>query len=383
MAKRLMSVDGVGYGMEYHDQLGLSRERFADLAEGFHDDSYHGRSYRRLPDYRKAVEKGTVLIAETVVRGFPKIPRCLMLDEGIPQHFDREIAVEEKLNGYNVRVARIDGDVLAFTRSGIVCPFTTHKVRRLVDCEAFFDRHPGRMLCGEMIGPENPYTTADCYDVDSIAFRAFDIRDRENGESLPVEERRAACEALGIPQVDLFGIYEPAEAVESTPEIVGDLDDRGREGIIMKTVDGSQQLKYTTSAANQGDLAYAFGFPFDYGRDFSFRRLIREGFQSVEFADSEAERRQRAHGVGESLLLPMADAIEAVGEGERLGERHTVRAEPRVVDALLDHLREQSLSLHIERDRRVEGQRVLTFSKQIQKSTDKIDTYLDGTIVKE
>ena len=369
--------------MKYHDQLGLSRERFADLTEQFHDDSYRGRAYRRLPDYRKAVEKGTVLIAGTVVRGFPKIPRCLVLDEGIPQHFDREIAVEEKLNGYNVRVAHIEGNILAFTRSGIVCPFTTHKVRTLVDCERFFDRHPERMLCGEMIGPENPYTTADCYNVDSIAFRAFDIRDRESGASLPVEERRAACEDLGIPQVDLFGIYEPTEAVEATPEIVNDLDKWGREGIVMKTVDGGQQLKYTTSAANQGDLAYAFGYPFDYGRAFAFRRLIREGFQSVEFADSEAERRQRARGVGESLLLSMTDAIEAVDEGERLGERHTVRAEPRVVDALLDHFREQSLSLDIERDRRVAGQRVLTFSKQVQRSTDKIDTYLDGTIVKE
>jgi len=369
--------------MEYHDKLGLSRERFVDLAEQFHDDSYRGRAYRRLPDYRRSVEKGTVLVGGTVVRGFPKIPRCLVLDEGIPQQFDREIAVEEKLNGYNVRVARIEGDILAFTRSGIVCPFTTHKVQALVDCDRFFDRHPDRMLCGEMIGPENPYTTADCYDVDSIAFRAFDIRDRESGDSMPVAERREACEDLGISQVDLFGVYEPTEAVESTPEIVDGLDERGREGIVMKTVDGSQQLKYTTSAANQGDLAYAFTYPFDYGRAFAFRRLIREGFQSVEFADSEAERRERAHGVGESLLLPMIDSIEAVGEGDRLGERHTVRAEPRVVDALLDHFREQSLSIDIERDRRVEGQRVLTFSKQIQRSTDKIDSYLDGTIVKE
>ncbi|MFW6321285.1 MAG: RNA ligase [Halohasta sp.] len=369
--------------MEYHDMLGLSRDAFAELSEQMVHDSYAGRPYRRLPDYRKSVEKGTVLIAGTVVRGFPKVPRCLVLDEGIPQQFDREIAVEEKLDGYNVRVARIEGDVLAFTRSGIVCPFTTHKVRSLVDCERFFDRYPERMLCGEMIGPENPYTTADCYDVDSIAFRAFDVRHRERGESMPVAKRREACADLGIPQVDLFGIYPPAEAVEAAPGIVADLDERGREGIVMKTIDGGQQLKYTTSAANQDDLAFAFGLPFDYGRDFSFRRLIREGFQSVEFAEGEAERRERAHGVGESLLLPMTDAIEAVADGERLGERHTVRAPPRVVDALLEHLRDQGLTLDIEQDRRVGGERVLTFVKRIQRSTDKIDTYLDGTIVRE
>jgi len=176
--------------MEYHESLGLPREEFADLSERFESDSYEGWEYRRLPSYRKSVEKGTVLIGETVVRGFPKVPRSLVLDEGIPQQFDEPIAVEEKLNGYNVRVARIEGEVFGFTRSGIICPFTTHKVRELLPVDRFFDRYPDKMLCGEMIGPENPYTVAECYDVDSIAFRAFDIRDRESGEPLPVEERR-------------------------------------------------------------------------------------------------------------------------------------------------------------------------------------------------
>ena len=369
--------------MEYHDKLGLSREDFAELSEQLHDDSYQGREYRHLPGYRKSVEKGTVLIGDTVVRGFPKIPRCLMLDEGIPQQFDSGIAVEEKLNGYNVRVARIDSEVFGFTRSGIICPFTTHKVRTLIDCDRFFDRHPETMLCGEMIGPENPYTVAECYNVDSIDFRAFDIRDRESGDPLEVTERREICEELGIPQAELFGVFEPAEAVEETPEIVRELDLGGREGIIMQTLGGTQQLKYTTSAANQGDLAFAFTFPFDYGRDFSFRRLIREGFQTVEFGDSDDRRRRRAHSLGESLLLPMADSIERIQDGERIGEEHTVRAEPRVIDALLEHFRDQGLTIEIETDRRLKGQRLLSFTKRIQRTNDKTQAYLDGTIVKE
>lgn len=378
-----MYDDGVDYGMEYHDQLGLSREEFEDISEYLHDASYAGREYRHLPGYRKSVEKGTVLINDTVVRGFPKIPRSLVLDEGIPQQFDESIAVEEKLNGYNVRVARIAGDVLGFTRSGIICPFTTHTVRELLPVDRFFDRHPDKMLCGEMIGPENPYTVAECYAVDSIAFRAFDIRDQVSGRPLPVEQRREACAELGVPQTELFGIYTPAEAVEATPDIVRELDSDGREGIIMQTLGGTQQLKYTTSAANQGDLAFAFTFPFDYGRDFSFRRLIREGFQSVEFEESESRRRERAHGLGESLLLPMIDSIKRIEGGERIGEEHTVRAEPQVVDALLAHFRDQGLTIRIEVDRRVDGERLLTFTKRIQRTNDKTEAYLDGTIVKE
>jgi putative ATP-dependent DNA ligase len=369
--------------MNYHDKLGLSREKFEELSEHLHHSSFQGREYRHLPGYRKSIEKGTVLLDDTVVRGFPKIPRSLVLDEGIPQQFDTPIAVEEKLNGYNVRVARVDGDVFGVTRSGIICPFTTHKVRSMLPVDRFFDQYPDKMLCGEMIGPENPYTTAECYDVDSIAFRAFDIRDRTSGEPLPVDDRRESCEELGIPQAELFGVYEPAEAVDELPEIVRDLDRRGREGIIMQTSSGTRQLKYTTSAANQGDLAFAFTFLFDYGRDFSFRRLIREGFQSVEFEESTDRRRERAHSLGESLLLPMVDSIERIERGERIGEQHTVRAEPRVVDALLAHFREQSLTIEIEVDRRIEGERVLTFAKRIQRTNDKVQAYLDGTIVKE
>ena len=369
--------------MKYHDQIGLSGQAFEELSEHLQVDSYEGREYRHLPGYRKSVEKGTVFVAGTVVRGFPKVPRCLVLDEGIPQHFERPIAVEEKLNGYNVRVARIDGEIFGFTRSGLICPFTTHKVRSLLPVDSFFEAHPNSMLCGEMIGPENPYTTADCYDVESIAFRAFDIRDQVSGEPLNVEKRREICKEWDIPQAELLGIYEPAEAVESTPDIVRDLNAAGREGIIMQTVDGSQQLKYTTSAANQSDLAFAFEFPFDYGRDFSFRRLIREGFQSVEFEESENQRRERAHGVGESLLEPMADSIERIESGERIGEQHTVRAEPRIVDRLLEHFRDQGLTIDIEVDRRTEVDRVLTFTKRIQRTNDKVEAYLDGTIVKE
>jgi len=369
--------------MEYHDQLGLSRQGFADLAEHLHADSYEGHDYRHLPGYRKSVEKGTVLVSNTVVRGFPKVPRCLVLDEGIPQHFDQQIAVEEKLDGYNVRVARVDGDILGFTRSGIVCPFTTHKVRSLLLLESFFDAHPETMLCGEMIGPENPYTAVDCYDVDSIAFRAFDIRDQVSGEPMAVEERRAICEEYGIPQTTLFGVYEPAAAVDATPEIIRELDADGREGIIMQTTDGRQQLKYTTSAANQGDLAFAFEFFFDYGRAFAFRRLIREGFQTVEFDESEAQRRERAHRLGESLLEPMANSIERIDAGERIGEQHTVRAEPRVVDRLLAHFRDQGLTIDVETDRRIDGERVLTFIKRIQRTNDKAESYLSGTIVNE
>ncbi|WP_336344767.1 RNA ligase [Halalkalicoccus ordinarius] len=368
--------------MGEHELLGVSRETFEELRDEFTERRYDGLEYRHLPDGRRGLERGTVLIADTAVRGFPKVPRTLVIDPGVPERFDGRIAVEEKLNGYNVRIARIEGRTLAFTRSGIVCPYTSWLADGL-GLEGFFEDHPERMLCMEAIGPENPYTAHDYPGVNSIALRAFDVRHRETGEPLSVRERRELCEEYGIGQTPLFGTYEQREAVRELPAIVEALDEEGREGVVMKSLDGSEQLKYTTSATHRSDLAFAFSLPFDYGREFLFRRLIREAFQSVEFEEGATTREERARALGEAILLPMADAVETVESGGRVGERHTVRGDSGVLDALLDHLRDQGLTVEIEEDRREDGERVVTFLKRTQSTNDKIRTYLDGTIVRE
>lgn len=368
--------------MGEHEPLGVSRETFEELRDEFTERRYDGLEYRHLPDGRRGLERGTVLIADTAVRGFPKVPRTLVIDPGVPERFDGQIAVEEKLNGYNVRIARIEGRTLAFTRSGIVCPYTSWLADGL-GLEGFFEDHPERMLCMEAIGPENPYTAHDYPGVDSIALRAFDVRHRETGEPLSVRERRELCEEYGIGQTPLFGTHDPEEAVRELPAIIEALDEEGREGVVMKSLDGSEQLKYTTSATHRSDLAFAFSLPFDYGREFLFRRLIREAFQSVEFEEGAATREERARALGEAILLPMADAVETVEAGGTVGERHTVRGDSGVLDALLDHLRDQGLKVEIEEDRREDGERVVTFLKRTQSTNDKIRTYLDGTIVRE
>ncbi|WP_436344588.1 RNA ligase [Natronorubrum sp. FCH18a] len=371
---------------EYHRLLGMGESAFETLEEHLERRNYEGRTYRHLSDARHGVERGTALIAGEVVRGFPKISRTLVLAEGIPTRFaDRcdRIAVEEKLNGYNVRAARIDGDVLAFSRSGIVCPFTTRVLDRLVDLEALFEAYPRAMVCGEMIGPENPYTAHDYPDVDSLTFRAFDWRDRVSGDPLAVEQRRERYDRFEVPQTRLFGTYAVGDAADDVRSIVDDLDADGREGVVMKSPDGTEQLKYTTSASNRGDLAYAFSLPFDYGKPFMFRRLIREGFQTVEWDESDDVARDRAHELGEAILLSMRETIRTVADGDAVGERHTVRASPETVDVLLEHLRGQGLQIEIEADRREDGDRVCTFCKRTQSTNDRTENYLEGHIVRE
>ncbi|MFB6152759.1 MAG: RNA ligase, partial [Halodesulfurarchaeum sp.] len=127
----------------------------------------------------------------------------------------------------------------------------------------------------------------------------------------------------------------------------------------------------------------AFSLPFDYGRDFVFSRLIREAFQAVEFEEEGDALRERAHDLGEAILEPMVETIRDVEAGETVGERHTVRGSPASVEALLDHLEDQGVSVEITAERTVDGDRVVEFVKVADSTRDSIEHYLGGGTIDE
>lgn len=363
--------------------LGVPEEDVETVLGAFDASVFEGRRYRHLTDARHGIERGTAIVEGVVIRGFPSIPRTLVLEPGIEEHFDGPLTVEEKRNGYNVRITRIDGEILGFTRGGYICPYTTSKVRELLDPDSFFDVHPESMLCGELIGPENPYTPHEYPEVESGAFEVFDIRNRETGRPLAVDRRRELCDTHDLATVPDFGEYDPAEAADAVREVIDDLDREGREGVVLQSIEGTRQLKYTTSATHRADLEHAFSLPFDYGRDFVFPRILREVFQAVELDRTKGQSRQRAQELGEAILLPAIEAVRAVERGETVGEEHTVRGEPAVIDALLTHLRDMGLELAIQRDHREGGERVVTFVKVSQATRDNVRNYLGGQLIDE
>lgn len=365
---------------EWFGRLDSTADSPGGLFEHFERRETAGLTYHALPDSRHGVERGTALVpaGDAVVRGYPSIPRLLVLDPGIGSFFDGEtVAVEEKLDGFNVRIADV-GDPVAFTRGGYICPYTTSRARELLDLDAFFADHPEAMLCAELVGPETPYTTHDYESVDSHALRVFGIRDRESGRPLPVERRRERCRTYDFPQPRLFGRYDPDEAVAGVRDAIADLDAAGREGVVLKSTDGRSMTKYTTATQHHDELAYGFSLPFDCGQDFLFSRTIREGFQAAEFDESDERLRERAHDLGESILFPLVESIRAVENGESVGECHTVRGDPEAIDGLLAHLRDQSLKIDVRADHREDGERVVEFVKLAESTTDRVDYFLSG-----
>ena len=348
-----------------------------EIAAKFERETYRGREYHHLPDERHGIERGTVLIDDVVVPGFPSIPRVLVLDPGVPEYFDGPVAIEEKLNGYNVRIASVDGDLLAFTRSGYVCPYTTDLVRDDPFTDFLAD-YPDLTVCGELVGPENPYTAHDYAEVEGAELRVFDLRENRTGTPLDVETRYEYCETYDLPATPRFGVHDSETIVDEVAATIEELDDRGREGVMLKSLDGTRQLKYTTSAIHREDLAHAFGQPFDYGREFVFARVIREAFQAAELDETDAETRERARKLGEAILLPAVEAIEAVESGEVVGQEHVIRGDVTAIESLLALFRSVGLHLDVEDDYYDDGERVVRFHKVATASQDKIEHYLDG-----
>ncbi len=125
-----------------------------------------------------------------IIRGYPKIRRTLILYPSLKLHFNSEVAVEEKMNGYNVRIALINGKIVAFTRGGFVCPYTTKKAPEIMDMSAFFIDHPELVICGEMVGSENPYVTHHYREIGKLGFRIFDLREKGSNKALSIKDKQ-------------------------------------------------------------------------------------------------------------------------------------------------------------------------------------------------
>ncbi len=334
-----------------------------------------------------SIETGTAIFTSgekvEIVRGFPKIRRAMTIS-AIARNFSalNKVAIEEKMNGYNVRMAKALDSVYAFTRGGLICPYTTEKAVDLLGTE-FFEEHPELMLCGEMIGPDNPYVPKNVYGVESVDFFIFDVREKETGRPIPVKERRELLGKYGIKSVKLYGEYPLAELYKIASQIVKKLGGIGREGIVVKDPEMIiPPIKYTASESNCADLRYAFQFFNEYGQDFFFSRIVREGFQAVDFNESKQKTLKRAHRLGESVLLPMIETIRKCKNGEQITENAHIRVrDPKTIDQFELHLRRLGVeAIFEEPEKDEEGMYTVTIRKLMQSTTDKTKAILSGQL---
>jgi putative ATP-dependent DNA ligase len=348
--------------------LGITESRLQGLQETIiRESAWPEPRLLRFEKETSGIEAGTVVFENgEIVFGYPKIRRPLMLAAAINRHFSDLVAVEEKMNGHNVRILSLNGDTVALTRGGFICPYSTEVARRLVP-EDIFEKNPRLVLCGEMVGPENPYVAKDIYPTDSIDFYLFDIAEKNCKSTFGVHRTHEMADEFGLKAAAFLGEFHKESAAERIKQIVIKLGRQGREGVVMKDPE------------NKLAPLKAFRYYNDYALDFFVSRAVREGFQSVEWNESEEERRARALSLGESILLPLVDTIERAQRGENIVQKVQIRVKSLQTARDFEyHLRRSGIRAIFDPPEPDDGSYLIRITKLIMSTNDKTQALLDG-----
>ncbi len=363
------------------DKLGISPERLLSLQETvIKRSSWPEPRLLRFEKDASGIAAGTAIFDNgEIVYGYPKIRRALMLAPAIKKHFSGRVAIEEKMNGHNVRVASIDGEVVALTRGGFICPYSTEVARGIIP-EEVFERHPETVLCGEMVGPENPYVPKDIYPTDSIDFYLFDLSAKNSKNTLGAQKTHEFAEEFGIKATALLGEFRADSAYEPIVKIVKQLGRRGREGVVIKDVENkATPIKYTSSESNCSDLEAAFRYYNDYALDFFVSRAVREGFQSVEWNETPEERHARALRIGESILLPLVDTVSRKRDGGQIVQQVQIRVKNLQTAREFEyHLKRSGMKAIFDQPEPEDDGYLIRITKLIMSTNDKTQALIEG-----
>ena len=260
-----------------------------------------------------------------LVPGYPSIGRILLLSRAMPRHFVDKVVVEEKMDGYNVRVFTLEGEIYAATRGGYICPYTTARIRRLYGpaLKGLFEAEgEDLVVIGEVVGVENPYVRFPYPEAPGFAFKVFDMA--RCGDFLAVEERNRLVSKHGLDGVPILGVVDKHD-VSAVRRIVRGLEEKGREGVVLKDPGYRvPPLKYTTGHINVDDLKLGMKFFFDEGRTFLFPRILRQIFLAYEEGWDRRKLEKEAARLGMAILEPAVESVRRVVDDEGLYEEYVL-----------------------------------------------------------
>jgi len=272
-----------------------------------HEECLGTWRYWRITDHFQTLPEGSAVFGDMLICGYPKIGRIFQLDAGLRIQFEHPCWVEEKIDGYNVRVFQHDGQMLALTRRGYICPFTTDRIPDLLDAR-IFEHAPDLVVCAEVAGPENPYNEGSPPNISAdIRLFVFDLMRKNQPGFLPHREKTQLLDNYGLPGVPQYGRYEPEQTMQLIP-LVLELDRTGREGIIFKEDSvADRRAKYVTGHINVADIRLCSAAIKQLPSEYFTQRILRLALFLEEH--SIAPTPATYQELGEALLDGMLDAI--------------------------------------------------------------------------
>jgi len=343
-----------------------------------------GLEYLRFSDDFKDIPRGTVIFKDFVIWGYPHIGRIFMLETGLREQFEAPFWVEEKVDGYNVRIFKHGDDYYALSRGGFICPFTTDRLPDLINLRVL-DENPDLVVCAEVAGPENPYIEeSPPYVKEDVQLFVFDFMKKNSPRFLSHEEKMELIEKYSLPSVNVVGKFTSTrEDVEKIKEVLKRFNDEGREGVVFKEdSERNKRAKYITSYANLMDIKVNAKNMLQLPPEYYTNRILRlvlfmkeEGIERTEHLYEE---------LGRAFIDGLFEAIEQFQKEHKVYRTFSCRFRKKEnAIALLELLSKTSKHIQVrERSLEKEGDYWrLTFDKIYLNITGLLGHLLSGGIV--
>ncbi|MGQ3685609.1 MAG: RNA ligase [Candidatus Loosdrechtia sp.] len=361
--------------------VGLSESLWQESIEK-HDvipEEFDGIHFYRVTKKVGPMEKGSIITQDGILFDFPRIARILHLENGVGKAYTKPFYVEEKIDGYNTRIACIQGRILAFSRNAYVCPFSTDRIADFLDTKRIFDDNPHLIVCGEFAGPDNPYNIEHPpYIKEDVGFFAFDLMSMNKPESLPVEERYKIFDFYDIPTTRRFGRFSPSD-ITKLKELVKELNETGCEGIVMKPTDLAERtLKYVTLKSCFRDIRVTAHLMAEMRPEFFTHRIIRAAMYILEHAYPLSA--DVFTQLGEVLLQPVYESVAKAAKNKIIGEQFSLLFhEEKNIQHMIDHLQKCKIKFEVLSKEKRDDYWHITFIKKSYASYDILQKHLDGT----
>lgn len=375
---KLNTIRDAGAGGIDHRELNEALEKGCAKWE-----ELYGLRYIRFSDDYKHIPRGTAVFNNITVWGYPHIGRILILQSGITEQFSDPFWVEEKVDGYNVRVFRLGDRILALTRGGFICPFTTDRIPDLLDI-ALFESLPEIVVCGEMAGPDNPYLSGGTPVIDEdVALLVFDFMRINKTGFLAQHDKMLYIDTYNLPSVNIFGRYDK-EALPEIRNIILQLNEEGREGVIFKDDSAAnRRAKYVTGRSDISDISLTAQNLLELPPEYFTNRILRLTLFLKEHG-LDTNTTLVSKQLGSALLNGLLEAIYQYQMEHKVYHTHRCRfLEHSNAILLVDQLRHiQRQTQIVQRDLHREGKYwVLEFDKIYPTMSGLLGHLLSGGLV--
>ncbi len=341
-------------------------------------DQYDGVSFYRAVKKIGKLDRGSIVTDSEIIYEYPRIARILHLENGIKAEYTAPFYVEEKVDGYNVRITRVQGRILAFSRGGFICPFATDRLEDFFDVKGFFKKNPDLVICGEIAGPGNPYNLEfPPYVKEDAQLFAFDVRIKNSSKPIPVERRYEVFDAYGVPTVGRYGKFSVGE-MDKLKDMIKNLNETGLEGFVFKPTNLREKtLKYVTVGSCLRDLRVTTHLMAELPPEFFTHRIIRALFYLQEHGfHSQPDFVER---LGKVIAQPLRQTIEKISSDEMIVEQfHLKFRRKKNIKRLIDHLHRCKIDAKITSEKKIGNYWHVEYSRRYFPSFEMLKKYWQG-----